>query len=256
MIPERNPAFIKLTRRQRGVQQSGTAQGALKCPIHEWRRRAIRRRNAVEWCRRKGDAGDSLGEMDAPAITVVSLVDGRNLLMSRIVGGFLVLGLGLSVVAARGPGPGPGEPRRPSSTRRCSRSQEAASSPGRVLTDEERMEFIGQRVQAPERARAQVPGAGREIPERSDRGRRPDPGGLAGEQHPLAGRARGRGRRRGPGPSRSCSATTSGATSSARSASGSPTASARSTKRSCARSWRRTRTGRSRRRPAWRWPIS
>jgi hypothetical protein len=63
--------------------------------------------------------------------------------MSRIVGGFLVVGLGLSAVAAEDPG----QERRPSPAEQYKallKEQEVASSPGRVLSDEERLQFIGQ----------------------------------------------------------------------------------------------------------------
>lgn len=62
--------------------------------------------------------------------------------MSRIVGGFLVLGLGLSVVAAEDPG----QERRATPAEQYQsllKAQELASSPGRVLSDEERLQFIG-----------------------------------------------------------------------------------------------------------------
>jgi hypothetical protein len=63
--------------------------------------------------------------------------------MSRIVGGFLVLGLGLSVVAAADPG----QERQISPAEQYQallKAQQLASSAGRVLTDEERLQFIGQ----------------------------------------------------------------------------------------------------------------
>jgi hypothetical protein len=62
--------------------------------------------------------------------------------MSHIVGGFLALGLGLSVVAAEDPG----QERRATPAEQYQallKAQEVASSPGRVLSDEERMQFIG-----------------------------------------------------------------------------------------------------------------
>jgi hypothetical protein len=63
--------------------------------------------------------------------------------MRRIVGGFLVLGLGLAAVAAENQG------RERSATpaeqyQALLKAQELASSPGRVLSDEERMRFIGE----------------------------------------------------------------------------------------------------------------
>jgi hypothetical protein len=63
--------------------------------------------------------------------------------MSRIVGGFLVLGLGLSVVAAEDPG----QQRRATPAEQYKvllKEQEAASSSGRSLSDEERRAFIGE----------------------------------------------------------------------------------------------------------------
>jgi hypothetical protein len=59
--------------------------------------------------------------------------------MSRIVGGVFVLGLSLSAVAAQD------RPATPSERYKALlNDQELASSPGRVLSDEERMAFIGE----------------------------------------------------------------------------------------------------------------
>jgi hypothetical protein len=62
--------------------------------------------------------------------------------MSRIVGAFLVLGLGLRVVATEEPGQ---ERRNTPAAQYQSllKAQELASSPERVLSDEERLQFIG-----------------------------------------------------------------------------------------------------------------
>ncbi len=63
--------------------------------------------------------------------------------MCRTVGGLLVLGLGLSAPAAEHPArEGPGTPAE--QYKALLKAQELASSPGRVLTDEERMVFIGE----------------------------------------------------------------------------------------------------------------
>jgi hypothetical protein len=62
--------------------------------------------------------------------------------VSRILGGFVLLCLGLSAVAADDPG----QARRPTPAeqyRGLLKEQESASSPGRVLSDEERQQFIG-----------------------------------------------------------------------------------------------------------------
>jgi hypothetical protein len=62
--------------------------------------------------------------------------------MNRIFGGFLALGLGLSVVAAGDPG----QVRQATPDEQYQallKAQELASSPGRVLSDEERLRFVG-----------------------------------------------------------------------------------------------------------------
>jgi hypothetical protein len=62
--------------------------------------------------------------------------------MNRIGGGILLLGLGLSVVAAAPEGPD--QPATPAAQFKALLKEfELASSSGRVLSDEERMEFIG-----------------------------------------------------------------------------------------------------------------
>jgi hypothetical protein len=62
--------------------------------------------------------------------------------MSRIIRGFLVLGLGLPTVAVEDPGQErPATPAERYKT--LLKAQELASSPGRVLSDEERLRFIG-----------------------------------------------------------------------------------------------------------------
>jgi hypothetical protein len=64
--------------------------------------------------------------------------------MSRIVGGFLVLGLCLSVVAAEDQDSGPQRTATPAEQYQALlKEQELASSPGRALSDEERLQFVG-----------------------------------------------------------------------------------------------------------------
>jgi hypothetical protein len=62
--------------------------------------------------------------------------------MSRIVGGFLILGLGLAAVAAEDPAQE--RPATPAEQYKALlKAQELASSPGRALSYEERLQFIG-----------------------------------------------------------------------------------------------------------------
>ena len=79
-----------------------------------------------------------------------------------------------------------------------------ASSSGRVLSDDERMTFVGRTYKHRNALALEVRGTGREIPEGPDRRGRPDPGGLAGEHAPPGRSSLWVRTTRGSGPSRSC----------------------------------------------------
>jgi hypothetical protein len=81
-------------------------------------------------------------ETHALDFAVVSIPNRRVSAMSRIVGKLLLLGLGLSLVAAEAPG----QERRASPAEQYQallKELEEAASSGRVLSDEERLQFIG-----------------------------------------------------------------------------------------------------------------
>jgi hypothetical protein len=99
--------------------------------------------------------------------------------MNRLGGVILVLGLGLPAVAAGHEVPG--QPATPTEQYKALlKEQQAASSSGRALSDEERMAFIGKTFKRRNELALRFVELAEKYPERPDRPRRIDSGGLAG----------------------------------------------------------------------------